>query len=91
VTESVFDRGQSFADAGVIHDSAVVERNVEVDAHENAVVVEGKIADGKFGHCLNLCGCLHHDGCSLFVVGRSQNSLSLIAVRRTPSMSGENN
>ena len=50
VTQSVLDAGQSFADAGVVHDAAVVERDVEVDAHEDAVIVERKIADRKFGH-----------------------------------------
>jgi hypothetical protein len=50
VTESVLDAGQSFADAGVIHDAAVVEGDVEVDAHEDAVIVEREVADGKFGH-----------------------------------------
>ena len=43
-------RGQSFADARVVHDAAVVERNVEIDAHEDAAIVEREIANGKFGH-----------------------------------------
>ncbi len=50
VAQSVLDRGQSFADAGVIHDAAIVERDVEVHAHEDAVIVEGQIANRKFGH-----------------------------------------
>ncbi len=50
VTQSVFDGGQGFADAGVVHDAAVVERDVEVDAHEDAPIVERKIANRKFGH-----------------------------------------
>ncbi len=36
VTQSVLDAGQGFADARVVHDAAVVERDVEVDAHEDA-------------------------------------------------------
>src|ERR1035438_5417248 len=50
VTQSVLDGGQGFADAGVVHDAAVVERDVEGDAHEDATVVERKIANRKFGH-----------------------------------------
>src|SRR5208282_4974903 len=50
VTQSVLDGGQGFADAGVVHDAAVVERDVEVDAHEDATIVERKIANRKFGH-----------------------------------------
>ena len=50
VTQSVLDAGQGFADAGVVHDAAVVERDVEVDAHEDAAIVERKIANRKFGH-----------------------------------------
>ena len=46
VAQRVLDRGQRFADARVVHDAAVVERDVEVDPHEDAVIVERKIADG---------------------------------------------
>src|SRR5450759_3784863 len=50
VSQSVLDAGQGFADAGVVHDAAVVERDVEVDTHEDAVIVEREIANGKLGH-----------------------------------------
>ncbi len=44
--QRVLDGGQRLADAGVVHDATVVERNVEVDPHENALVVQRKIANG---------------------------------------------
>ena len=47
VAESVFDGGEGFADAGVVDDAAIFERDVEVDAHEDAVIVEREVADGK--------------------------------------------
>ena len=40
--QGVLDSGQSFADAGVVHYPAVFERDVEIDAHEDAVIVEGR-------------------------------------------------
>jgi hypothetical protein len=52
VPQGVFDGGQSFADARVVHDASVFQRNVEVDAHEDAVAVEREITDGKLGHWL---------------------------------------
>src|SRR5580704_3095317 len=36
--ESVLDGGEGLADAGVVCDDAVLERDVEVDANENALV-----------------------------------------------------
>src|ERR1035438_3011174 len=47
---SILDRGQRFANPGVVHDAAVVKRDVEVDAHENTLIVERKIADRKLWH-----------------------------------------
>jgi hypothetical protein len=41
VAESVFDGGEGFADAGVVGDDAVLERDVEIDADEDALV--GKV------------------------------------------------
>ena len=38
VAEGVFDGGESFADAGVVGDDAVLQRDVEVDADEDALV-----------------------------------------------------
>ncbi len=47
MTQGIFDRGQSFANASVVDDATVFERDVEVNPHEDAVIVERKIADGK--------------------------------------------
>jgi len=55
MAKRVLDGGQRFADACVIHDAAVVEWDVEVDTHEDAIVTERKIANGKFGHESTLC------------------------------------
>ena len=46
VPQRVLDAGQRLANARVVHDAAVVERDVEVNAHENAFVVQRKIANG---------------------------------------------
>ena len=40
VAQRVFDGGQGFADAGVVDDAAVFERDIEIDPHEDAVIVE---------------------------------------------------
>ena len=45
VTQRVFDTGKSLANACVVHDAAIVERDVEVDAHEDATIVEWEIAN----------------------------------------------
>ena len=45
VPQRVFNGRQSFANASVIHDAAVVQRHVEVDAHEDALIVQRKIAN----------------------------------------------
>ena len=37
--------GQRLADASVVHHAAVVERDVEIDPHENALVVQRKITN----------------------------------------------
>ena len=50
VTQGILDGRQSFADASVVDDAAVFERDVEVDPHEDAVIVEREIADGKLRH-----------------------------------------
>jgi len=50
VAQSILDGGQGFADARVVHDASVVERDVEVDPHEDAVIVERQIANRKFCH-----------------------------------------
>ena len=50
VAQRIFDGGQGFADAGIVHDAPVFQRHVEIDAHENAVAVERKITNGKLGH-----------------------------------------
>ena len=80
VAQRVLDGGQGFADARVVHDAAVVERDVKVDAHENAVVVERKIADGKFGHegTLSVRRSLFADRCSQNQFGPYLRSRSAI-------------
>ena len=52
MTQSVLDGRQGFADARIVHHSAIFERNVKVDPHENAVTVERKITDRQLGHWL---------------------------------------
>jgi hypothetical protein len=46
VPQRVLDGGQRLADTGVIHDPAIVERDIEVNPHENALVIQRKIANG---------------------------------------------
>ena len=46
VPQRVLDGGQRLADAGVIHDAAVVERDVEVNPHEDPFIVQRKITNG---------------------------------------------
>jgi hypothetical protein len=43
--ERIFDRGQRFANASVVAHAAVCQRDVEVHAHENSVIRQGKIFD----------------------------------------------
>src|SRR5581483_5466789 len=50
VAQGIFDSGQSLTDAGVVHDAAVVEGYIEIDAHEHTVSIEREITDGKLGH-----------------------------------------
>src|SRR5438477_2693466 len=50
MSESVLDAGQCLAHAGVVHNPAVVERNVEVNPHENAAVGDGEVSNRKFRH-----------------------------------------
>src|SRR5260370_31916737 len=44
------DRWERFADAGVVGDHAVFERNVEVHADEDALAAKVEIADGELVH-----------------------------------------
>ena len=46
VPQRVLDSGQRLADAGIIHDAAVVERDVEVNPHEDPFIVQRKITNG---------------------------------------------
>ena len=45
MAQRVFNAGQRFPDAGVIHHAAVIERNVEIHAHEDALVVQREITN----------------------------------------------
>ena len=44
------ERGNRFADACVVGDDAVFQRNVEVHADENAFAAEVEVVDGELGH-----------------------------------------
>jgi hypothetical protein len=46
--QSIFNRGQGLADPSFVHDSAIIERDIEIHAHEDAVVVQRQIANGEF-------------------------------------------
>ena len=48
--QCVLNTGQGFANARVIHYPPVIQRNVEVDTHENSVIIQRQVANGKFGH-----------------------------------------
>jgi hypothetical protein len=48
VPQRIFNSGQSFADTGVVNNAPVFERNIEVNAHQDAVIIERKVADGDF-------------------------------------------
>src|SRR3989442_12286979 len=50
MTQRVFNAGQCLADACVVDDAAVIERDVEIHTHKNMVIAQGQIADGKLGH-----------------------------------------
>ena len=49
--ERVLDGGNGLADASVVSDDAVLERDIEVDADEEALVFEVQVADGEFHVC----------------------------------------
>jgi hypothetical protein len=49
--QSVLDGGNGFADARVVGDDAVLERDVEVDADQNTFAGEVEVADGQLRHC----------------------------------------
>src|SRR5579863_5601468 len=73
VTQGVFNGWERFSDAGIVHDPAVLHGHIEIDAHENAVIVDSEIADGKLGHYGFLGGAAvrHRTGSQ-----RGQNSLA---------------
>src|SRR5262250_3485654 len=50
MTQSVLNRWQGFANAGVIHHSAVLEWHVEVNAHEDPVIIYWQITNRKLRH-----------------------------------------
>src|SRR5260370_36988060 len=52
VPQGVLDRRKGFANSRVVHNPSVLERHVEVDAHEDSVTVEREIADRQLGHWL---------------------------------------
>src|ERR1700751_2684642 len=50
MAQGIFNGWQSLTNPRVIHHAAVVERHVEIDAHEHAAIVQGKITNRKLGH-----------------------------------------
>ncbi len=51
VAQRVLDGGQGLADARVVGDpAAIIQRDIEVHAHEDAMVAEREIADGELVH-----------------------------------------
>src|SRR5260370_20101655 len=89
VTQSVLDAGKGFADARVVHDAAVVERDVEVDAHEDAMIVQREIANGKLGHGTPVVGRLLVEGRAPRPAGRARRP-SLHATSQKLHSSGRN-
>src|ERR1700747_599268 len=49
------DCRKGFADAGVVGDDAVFQRDVEVHANENALSAEVEVVDGELVHGRSLC------------------------------------
>src|SRR5579864_1564664 len=50
VSQRILDSRERFTDASIVHDPSVFHGHVEIDAHEDAVVVEWQIADRKLRH-----------------------------------------
>src|SRR5207248_4799286 len=50
MAQCVLNGRQGFTDTSVICDSAVLDRHVEIDPHQNTMVIEGKIANRELGH-----------------------------------------
>ena len=51
LSQSIFNSGQSFANAGIVGDATIfVKRHIEVHAHEDAAAPQRKIAYGKLRH-----------------------------------------
>ena len=47
VAKRVLQRGDGFADAGIVGDDTVFERDVEINTDEDTFVGEIEVADGK--------------------------------------------
>src|SRR2546421_11948741 len=78
MTECVFNGGQSLANTGIVHDPSIFERDVEIHPHEDAVIVELEIADGKLIHEVTLkgqrpSGSGEHPHPCLSKIGRDKN------------------
>ena len=50
VAQCVLDGGQGLADARIVHNQTVIEGDVEVHTRQDAVAIQRKVTDGKFGH-----------------------------------------
>jgi hypothetical protein len=40
MSERILDGGEGFTDASVVHDPSIFQGNVEIHAHEDAVIVQ---------------------------------------------------
>src|SRR6185437_7054239 len=55
MAQRVLDGGQGLANPGVVEYAAILgERHIKVHPHENAVVIQGQIADGKFADAFTM-------------------------------------
>ena len=61
VAQRIFDRRQCLADARVVGDGAVLQRNIEVDADEHALVGKVEVANRELWHTDRIC-CFAPDG-----------------------------
>jgi hypothetical protein len=50
MAKGILDGGQGLADTSVVHDAAVFERHVKINAHEDTMITQREIANRKLGH-----------------------------------------
>src|SRR5690242_86306 len=55
MAQRILDGGQGFTNAGIVEHAAIFgERHIEVHPHENAVVVQGQVTNGKFAYAFTM-------------------------------------